>query len=129
MTLKELRETVNGVELTPFIREDNFEVLNAFSGDLMSDALMILRKAPLDFCEKGVLITGNATMQGVRTAEMLDFPVILLTRGKRPTQQVIDQAFESNIVIISCKHVTFTSSGKLYEKGLRGLTDVDVDLH
>lgn len=129
MTLKELRTVINGKELTPFIHEDDFEVTHAFSGDLMSDALMVLRTAPDGLCEKGILITGNSTMQGVRTAEMLDFPVIVITRGKTPTQQVIDQAFASNITIICSDDVTFTVSGKLYNSGIIGLSNVNVDIH
>ena len=34
---------------------------------------MILREADEEFCENGLLITGNVTMQSIRTAEMLDF--------------------------------------------------------
>lgn len=129
MTLRELRNVINAEELTPFIHEDDFEITHAFSGDLMSDALMVLRTAPDGLCEKGILITGNATMQGVRTAEMLDFPIIVITRKKIPTQQVIDQAFESNITILSCDDVTFTVSGKLYCNGIIGLSNVNADFH
>lgn len=128
MTLKELREIVCGNEVTPFIKEDNFEIKYAFCGDLMSDALMVLRTAPIENCEKGVLITGNSTVQGIRTAEMLDLPIVIITRGKTPTQQVIDQAYQSNVIIITTNDVAFTVSGKLYQHGIIGLSNVNANI-
>lgn len=129
MNLKELREIISGTELTPFIKEDNFEINYAFCGDLMSDALMVLRTAPIENCEQGVLITGNSTVQGIRTAEMLDLPIVIITRGKTPTQQVIDQAYQSNVIIITTNDVAFTVSGKLYQHGIVGLSNVNANLH
>lgn len=129
MNLKELREIISGTELTPFIKEDNFEINYAFCGDLMSDALMVLRTAPIENCEQGVLITGNSTVQGIRTAEMLDLPIVIITRGKMPTQQVIDQAYQSNVIIITTNDVAFTVSGKLYQHGIVGLSNVNANLH
>lgn len=128
MTLKELREIVCGNEVTPFIKEDNFEINYAFCGDLMSDALMVLRTAPIENCERGVLITGNSTVQGIRTAEMLDLPIVIITRGKTPTQQVIDQAYQSNVIIIITNDVAFTVSGKLYQHGIIGLSNVNANI-
>lgn len=129
MTLRELRKIISGTEITPFIKEDDFEINYAFCGDLMSDALMVLRTAPIENCEQGVLITGNSTMQGIRTAEMLDLPVIIITRGKTPTQQVIDQAYQSNVILITTNDVAFTVSGKLYQNGIVGLSNVNANLH
>lgn len=45
MTVQKVIEVIRGKELTPPIRPTNFELKYAFSGDLMSDALMVLREA------------------------------------------------------------------------------------
>lgn len=123
MTIKEIVKLINGKELTKPLRDDNFQLLYAFSGDLMSDALMLLREADEGFCESGILITGNVTMQSVRTAEMLDFAAILITRGKVPSPQVLEQAYESNIVILGTNDLSFSTCGKLYSCGIKGFTE------
>jgi hypothetical protein len=89
----------------------------------MSDALMLLRNVGLDFCNLGVLITGLVTMQGVRTAEMLDIPVIILVRGKQPNELVIKEAEAANIIILGTTDTMFSSNGKLYSKGIKGITE------
>ena len=120
MTISEIVKVVKGKELTPPIKDDKFEFKYAFSGDLMSDALMVLREAEEEFCESALLITGNITMQSVRTAEMLDFAGILITRGKVPSEQVLKQAYESGIVIIGTNYLSFATCGLLHENGIRG---------
>ena len=126
MKVKEIVATIDGKQLTPPIKPEDFELTYAFSGDLMSDALMLLREAPEGFCEAGILVTGNATMQSVRTAEMLDFSAILITRGKIPTEQVLKQAYESNIIVLGTTHLSFTICGRLYECGIRGFLDSEL---
>lgn len=123
MTVKEIVKVVKGKELTPPIKPEDFEFKHAFSGDLMSDALMILREADEEFCENGILITGNITMQSVRTAEMLDFGAILITRGKVPSEQVLEQAYESGIVVIGTNYLSFATCGLLHENGIRGFNE------
>lgn len=123
MTVKEIVKVVKGKELTPPIKDENFEFKHAFSGDLMSDALMILREADEEFCESGILITGNITMQSIRTAEMLDFGAILITRGKVPSPQVLEQAYESGIVVIGTNYLSFATCGLLHENGIRGFNE------
>ncbi|MGM9899471.1 MAG: hypothetical protein ACI32E_02685 [Bacilli bacterium] len=123
MTVKEIVKVIKGKELTPPIKDESFEFKHAFSGDLMSDALMVLREADEEFCETGLLITGNITMQSVRTAEMLDFAGILITRGKVPTEQVLQQAYESGIVVIGTNYLSFTTCGLLHENGIRGFKE------
>ncbi|MCK7487882.1 MAG: hypothetical protein MZU97_22135 [Bacillus subtilis] len=72
----------------------------AFCADLMSDALMIMSTVKdTGMLEKGVLITGLATNQSIRTAEMLDVEIVLLVRGKVPADQVVELASESNVLL------------------------------
>ena len=124
MKLKELVKILNANILTPDIYDPEFDVNYAFSSDLMSDDLMLLRTAPNDFFEEGMLITGLATNQSIRTAEMLDFRVVIMVRDKKPTQQVLDGAIDSDIMVITSPCSMFSASGKLWENGIRGVTDL-----
>jgi hypothetical protein len=124
MRLVEIVKLLNATVFTKNSYNEDYVIKYAFSGDLMSDALMVLRNAPSEFFLNGALVTGNVTIQSVRTAEILDFPVIIMTRDKIPTNQVIDQAEKSNIILLGTKDVMFTASGKLYKNQILGYTDV-----
>ncbi len=94
----------------------------AFCTDLMSDALMILNTVSNPkIIEQSILITGLATNQAIRTAEMLDGEVVLLVRGKRPSAKVIELAIESNILLIGTCHTMFNVSGNLFRDGIKGI--------
>ena len=94
----------------------------AFCSDLMSDALVIMNSVKDDrILDHAILITGLATQQSIRTAEMLDVNVVLLVRGKIPSDKVIQLALESHIILISTDHTMFNISGMMYQKGIRGI--------
>lgn len=104
---------------------DPNKIINyAFSCDLMSDALMLLRNVPFCFCEEGLLATGLVTIQGVRTAEMLDLGILLLVRGKKPNDAVIKAAEESNIILMSTDYTMFSSNGKMFQAGIKGISEL-----
>lgn len=124
MKLKELVKELKANVLTPDTYDPEYEVNYAFSSDLMSDALMLLRTAPGDFFEEGLLITGLATNQSIRTAEMLDFRVVIMVRNKMPNQSVLEGAIDSDITVITSPCSMFSASGILWEKGVRGVTDL-----
>lgn len=96
----------------------------AFSVDLMSDAFVSLKDAPDTFFQEGVLVTGNTTMQSIRTAELLDFSIVIFTRNKIPTEQVLAYATSKNIMVLSTKHALFTTSGLLYNNNVLGYSDL-----
>ncbi|MGN1295783.1 MAG: hypothetical protein ACI4U5_05180 [Bacilli bacterium] len=104
--------------------EPEREIEYAFSCDLMSDALMLLRNVPFDFTEKGVLVTGLVTTQGVRTAEMLDLEILLLVRGKKPNEAVIEAAEQSNIILLSTEYTMFSSNGRMFNAGIKGISEL-----
>lgn len=94
-----------------------------FCSDLMSDALMIMNTVREEgVLENTLLITGLATNQSIRTAEMLDVEVVLLVRGKVPADQVIELANESNIILLGTDLTMFNTSGLLYQEGIRGIS-------
>lgn len=90
------------------------EVLTACSSDMMSDVLAGKIK------RQSLLLTGLCNPQVVRTAEMMDIICILLVRGKKPDQNMLQMAQEREIMILSTKYSMFTASGILYEAGLHG---------
>jgi predicted transcriptional regulator len=88
----------------------------------MSDALVIMNSVKDDrILDHSILITGLATQQSIRTAEMLDVNVVLLVRGKVPSQKVIELALDSNIILISTEYTMFNISGMMYQNGIRGI--------
>ena len=88
------------------------EVVHAFSSDLMSDVLTG------DYY-KTVLVTGLANLQAIRTAEMSDIHQVIIARNKKISQEMIDLANESDIVLIGSPYSLFRVSGILYEAGIK----------
>ncbi len=124
MVLKDLVKLLDAEVFTKDIYESDLLTNYAFSCDLMSDALMLLRNAPFFFCDEGVLVTGLATVQGIRTAEMLDINVIVLVRGKIPTKATIEEAQRLGIIIIGTKLAMFSTNARMYTFGIKGLSDL-----
>jgi serine kinase of HPr protein (carbohydrate metabolism regulator) len=90
------------------------DIERAFSSDLMSDVLT------LDD-HQIVLITGLANVQLIRTVEMADIPVVLLSRNKSATDEMIQLAEENGIILLGTPFSIFRASGVLYENGLKPL--------
>lgn len=94
--------------------DKTINIERAFSSDLMSDVLT------LDD-HQIVLITGLANVQLIRTVEMADIPVVLLSRNKSATDEMIQLAEENGIVLLGTPFSMFRASGILYENGLKPL--------
>ncbi len=87
------------------------EVEGAFASDLMSDVLRYDLAA-------GLLVTGLANPQAIRTAEMADASAVLLARGKVPTPEMIQLSEETDIPLLSTAITMFETCGRLYAAGL-----------
>ena len=94
---------------------DEREYNYAFASDLMSDVLALADNTT-------VLITGLNNPQVIRTAEMLDISLIVLVRGKKPSEETLAIANETNITILTTDLIMFETCGKLYEAGLSALS-------
>lgn len=90
------------------------EVKYAFSSDLMSDVLAFVD-------QDTVLLTGLNNPQVIRTAEMIDLTTVVFVRGKIPTEEVLNLAKGSAMIIMCTNDTMYTASGKLYSSGLEGL--------
>ena len=112
MTIREVAKIVDGKVL---VGEDRMEepVDTACGSDLMSDVLAFVK-------EKTVLITGLINPHVLRTAEMLDITCIVFSRGKLPSEEMLEMADEIGITVISSPLTTYTACGELYVHGLPG---------
>ena len=112
MKIKEICELLDAEVLLDPVG-DSVDFKCACGADLMSDVLAYVKHDAL-------LLTGLVNAHVVRTAEMMDIPCIVVVRGKRPAQDVLDVAEECGIALLSTEHTMFTACGKLYASGLTG---------
>ena len=91
------------------------DIESCFCSDLMSDVLAFVN-------ESTVLITGLSNPHVVRTSEMLDLKCIIFVRGKIPPENVIEEAEDLGITVLSTDLTAFITCGILYGAGLRGVT-------
>ncbi len=124
MELNDVLELLNAkqynLECPRCVKEINY----AFVCDLMSDALMLLKKMPSHIGAHGALVTGLVTNQALRTAEILDLETIIFVRGKTPSQSVIDLADEIGITLIGTDLTMYRTSGLLFMKGVKSYESV-----
>lgn len=89
------------------------EIHSACGCDLMSDVLAFVK-------DQAVLLTGLVNPQVIRTAEMMDMICVVFVRSKVPTQEMIDLARESGIVVMVSDKRLYEACGILYQNGLVG---------
>ena len=111
MTVREVMEIVDGKIL---VGEDRLDtpVDTACGSDLMSDVLAFVT-------DKTVLITGLTNIHVMRTAEMLDIHCIVYARGKIPSEDLLEEANDLDIVVLATAHNCYTTCGLMYEAGIR----------
>ena len=84
------------------------------ASDLMSDMLTGENSGV-------VLLTGLCNVQSIRTAVISDVAAVILVRGKLPTPEMITQAQQHGLPLLSTPFTMFTSCGRLFAKGLWGV--------
>ncbi|BAL81327.1 hypothetical protein CSE_12010 [Caldisericum exile AZM16c01] len=87
-----------------------------FAADLLSDTLFVISREE----EAILLITGVTNPSVIKTAKILDIPVVLIVRGKPVEQVTIDLARKEKIILLKTKHIMFVTCGLLYKEGLEG---------
>ena len=68
-----------------------------------------------------VLLTGLCNVQVIRTSVIAGVLAVVLVRGKQPTPEIITQAREHGLPLLSTPFTMFTACGRLFSKGLRGV--------
>ena len=91
----------------------NKHVYSACGCDLMSDVLAYVK-------DQAVLLTGLINPQVIRTAVMMDMLCIVFVRSKDPSQEMLELAKESGIVIMTTDKRLYEACGILYSNGLVG---------
>ena len=111
-----LSEIVDALEATVVYGNDHLEkeVTTCGASDLMSDILAGLSEGCL-------LLTGLTTVQVIRTAMVAGIGAVVFVRGKRPPQEVIEQAEKQGLPLISSPYSMFVSCGRLHACELTGL--------
>jgi len=112
MKLAQVKEILKARTLGQF-EDPEQHFLFGFGADLMSDVLAFISEGCL-------LLTGLATEQVIRTAEIVDVKAIIFVRGKNPPPNIIKLANEKNITLLSTDCTMYLACGMLYSGGLPG---------
>ncbi len=84
------------------------------ASDLMSDMLT----GPTS---GAILLTGLCNIQVIRTSVVAGVVAVVLVRGKRPAAEMVAQAREHELPLLSTPFTMFSACGRLFGKGLRGV--------
>ena len=113
MRLSDIKETLRAEVI---VGDDklNIRARAGTASDLMSDMLT----GPTN---GAVLLTGLCNVQVVRTSVVAGVVAVILVRRKRPTPEMITQAREHGLPLLSTPFTMFSACGRLFDKGLRGV--------
>jgi predicted transcriptional regulator len=117
MTLREIQELLQA-EVIWGEHYLETEIEYAGASDLMSDVLAFSKPGNL-------LLTGLATTQSVRTADIIEAKAIVYVRGRRPSKEGLEMAMKKGIPILSTKYMMYKACGILYQHGLSGIPDIE----
>jgi BioD-like phosphotransacetylase family protein len=93
----------------------NVEVTGGYASDLLSDVIAHTRKGNL-------WITLQTHPNIVAVATMKELAGIILTGGREPDPGTLQKAEEEGIPILVSPAFTFELAGRLYQKGIPGLS-------
>ncbi len=111
-----ISEVVDILKAKVLIGEDQMDTIITGGGaaDLMDDILAAAAKG----C---AVLTGVTTVDVIQTAKIMQVGAVVIVRGKRPPEDMIDLARSYNIPIILTDYSLFVACGRLYMNGIRGL--------
>lgn len=115
MQVRELQQLLQAAVLCGEERLDE-DVTSIFASDMMSDILACPN-------EIGCMITGQVNQQVIRTADMIDIPVIVFVRGKNPAGEVTAMAAQRGMTILVTQQGMYSACGILYSAGFRAGAD------
>jgi len=113
MKLADIKETLRAEVI---VGQDklNLSVETGCASDLMSDLL----RGPTN---GAVLLTGLNNIQVIRTSVISGVVAVILIRDKKPTPEMTSLAVEHGLPVLSTPFTMFSSCGRLFAKGLRGV--------
>jgi len=92
------------------------DVMFMGAADMLSDVLALSNPGM-------IMLTGHSSIQALRTALVTDLLGLIVVRGKHIPTQTIDMARENNFLLITTKSFMYSSCGKLYKLGLKGIDE------
>jgi hypothetical protein len=97
---------------------ENLDIKMGCGSDLLSDVLVYIKRG-------SILLTGLTNIQVIYTATTAGVKAICFVRGKKPFKETIELAKKKEIALITTRLPMFESCGKLYKKGLPGISEVE----
>ena len=111
-TTNKIPSLLTVVEARPLTDVADVELKGCYISDLLSDVLAN--------AEPGVLwVTIQIHRNVLSVASMKDISAVLFTCGRKPEPEVINEAAEKGIVLLSTPLTTYETAGKLWKAGLR----------
>ena len=107
MTVQEL---VDKMGLTVFCGQDNLdrEIKGGYTSDLLSDVMGFAR-------EGQVWITLQTHKNVLAIASLKELAAILLVKGNKPEEDMLEQAIEEGIPVLGTDAQTFETTGTVYQ--------------
>ena len=100
------------VQAQPLTDLAEVELKGCYISDLLSDVLAN--------AQPGVLwVTIQIHRNVVSVASMKDINAVLFTCGRKPEPEIIAEAAEKGVVLLSTPLTTYETAGKLWKAGLR----------
>jgi predicted transcriptional regulator len=111
-TPMKLSSLMAAVKAEPLTKLQEKDIAGCYISDLLSDVLA--RAQP------GVLwLTVQAHRNVVSCAATKDVGAVLLTCGRKPEPEVVAEADENDVILLSTPLKTFEAAGRLWEAGLQ----------
>ena len=107
MKVKELVEKLN---LTVYCGEENLdnEIKGGYVSDLLSDVM--------GFAQEGhVWVTLQTHTNVIAIASLKELACVVLVKGNKPDEGMLEQAKEEGIPILGTSEQTFETAGKIYQ--------------
>ena len=105
-----VQELVEKMNLTVFCGQENLnrEIKGGYTSDLLSDVMGFAR-------EGQVWITLQTHKNVLAIASLKELAAILLVKGNKPEDDMLEQAVEEGIPVLGTDAQTFETTGKVYQ--------------
>jgi len=113
--VKDIQEALEAEILSGEEKLD-IEVRFAGAADMMSDILALAKPGM-------IVLTGYTYPQVIRTALVTDLLGLVVVRGKYVPPETIELAKQNNFLLLRTQNYMYSSCGKLYALGLRGIDE------
>lgn len=71
--------------------------------------------------QQSLLLTGLLSTQVIRTAIIADVAAVVFVNARQPAPEIVRQAREGGLPLLSTPYAMFVACGRLYQRGLTGL--------